>query len=34
MAESVWHGYDQPALDDQYKASGTRIPDPDDYILE
>ena len=32
MGESLWHGYDQTALDDQYKASGTRIPNPGDYI--
>ncbi len=32
MAEALWHGYDQVQLDDQYKASGTRIPNPDEYL--
>lgn len=29
---ALWHGYDQAALDDQYKASGTRIPDPQAWL--
>ena len=32
MGESLWHGYDQAQLDDQYKASGIRIPNPGDYL--
>ena len=32
MGDPIWHGYDQDALDDQYKASGTRIPNPGAYI--
>lgn len=30
--ETLWHGYDQAALDDQYRASGTRISNPGEYI--
>ena len=30
--DSLWHGYDQLELDDQYKASGTRIRNPSDYL--
>ncbi len=32
MADALWHGYDQAQLDDQYKASGTRIPNPGEYL--
>jgi arylformamidase len=32
MAEPLWHGYDQAQLNDQYKASGTRIPNPEEYL--
>ena len=32
MQAALWHGYDQVALNDQYKASGTRIPNPGDYL--
>ena len=32
MADALWHGYDQVQLDDQYKASGTRIPNPGEYL--
>lgn len=32
MGAAVWHGYDQVELDDQYKASGTRIRNPLEYL--
>jgi len=32
MGDPLWHGYDQAALDDQYKASGTRIRNPEEYL--
>ena len=32
MGEPLWHGYDQVQLDDQYKASGSRLPNPGDYL--
>ncbi len=32
MGEALWHGYDQAQLDDQYKASGTRIANPGEYL--
>ena len=32
MGDPIWHGYDQAALDDQYKASGTRIRNPEEYL--
>jgi arylformamidase len=32
MGEPFWHGYDQAQLDDQYRASGTRIPNPGDFL--
>ena len=31
-AGALWHGYDQAGLDDQYKASGTRIRDPQAWL--
>ncbi|MBU3739382.1 MAG: alpha/beta hydrolase [Rhodoferax sp.] len=32
MGDPIWHGYDQAAHDDQYKASGTRIRNPEEYL--
>ena len=31
MGEVLWHGYDRDGLDDQYRASGKRIPNPGAY---
>jgi arylformamidase len=32
MGETLWHGYDRAELDGQYRASGTRIPNPEDFL--
>jgi arylformamidase len=34
MAEGLWHGYDKDELDDQYRASGRRVPNFADYVAK